>query len=297
MKVLIIGKNGFIGRNLYEYYSMSGSDVTALASAELNLLHEAEVRSYLKKTYFDVVIDAAIYNPRVGLNKDSSKEFEYDVRMFHNLAKYNKYYGKLIYFGSGAEYNKLYPICSVKEADLKNDIPDNAYGMAKYIIGQEIEAGIYDSDNIYNLRVFGLYGKYENWKSTFISGACCKVIKDMPITIRRNVIFDYLYIDDFCRMIDRFICMDKHGFHTYNITSGKRISILQIAESVMRISGKNTGIMVKNSGYANEYTANSDRLFKEIGWNETEPMELSVKKLYDYYVQNKDMIDKELLDE
>ena len=294
-KILIFGKNGFIGKNLYEYFEERDFDVTAMTSKGLNLLEEEKVADVLLKGNYDVVINAAIYNPRVGIGKESSRELEYDLRMFHNLAKYNNYYGLMIYFGSGAEYDKRYPICNVSEEELCNHIPQSQYALAKYIIGREIEAGIYGADNIYNLRVFGLFGKYENWKTTFISGACCKTIKNLPITIRQDVYFDYLYIDDFCKLIERFIEINKPNYKTYNITSDKKILLSEIARIINEISGKKVPVYICRDGLANEYTANSSRLLKELRGYNYMPMEESIKQLYRWYETIQDTIDTESL--
>lgn len=309
MKILIIGKSGFIARNLYEYYLNAKQVVSNVSSSELDLLDEIGVRDYLNDNYYDIIVDTAIYNPRFGLEKDARKELEYDLRMFHSLAKCHNKYGKLIYFGSGAEYDKTFPICSVCEDDLLNlkidenngifncsgYIPQTQYGLAKYIIGQEIESGIYGADNIYNLRVFGLYGKYENWKTTFISGACCKALNNLPITIRQNVYFDYLYIKDFCKMLDAFINIERPKFHTYNITSGKKVSLLEIADLVNKISGNNVPIYICNEGFGNEYTSSNKRFIDEIGGYEFEPMSDSIKDLYIWYESIREEIDIESL--
>ena len=305
--ILIIGKNGFVGRNLYEYFGKREYSVSCVSSLELNLLHEKDVADYFSRNYYDIVIDTAIYNPRVGSGKDSTKELEYDLLMFHNLAKCHKMYGRLIYFGSGAEYDKRYPICSVSEESLiggsesvldkaeqcqcSGQIPVTQYGLAKYIVGQEIEARIYGADNIYNLRIFGLFGKYENWKTTFISGACCKAVKNLPITIRQNVYFDYLYINDFCKILESFININAPRYHTYNITSGRRVSLIEIADMVKAVSGKDIPIYACKEGLANEYTASNHRLIDEIGGYKFEDMEDSVKDLYQWYESKSDDID------
>lgn len=312
MKILIIGRNGFVSRNISEWLLESNYfSVDVTSSTELDLLDEAKVKSFFFENYYDVVIDTAIYNPRIGSGKDSTKELEYDLYMFHNLAKCHDMYGKLIYFGSGAEYDKRFPICSVREEDISwgtkkesitsgksdvlysNDsivekrcsgqIPTTQYGLAKYIIGQEIESGIYGAENIYNLRIFGLFGKYENWKTTFISGACCKALKNLPITIRQNVYFDYLYINDFCKMLKKFISIEKPKYHTYNITSGRRISLVEIADIVKNVSGKDIPVYICKEGLANEYTASNKRLLDEIGWGGFEDYFESINDLYKWY--------------
>ena len=294
MKVLVLGKNGFIGRNLCEYFEKKEDiELLSLGSRELNLIDEVAVKEYLSDNWFDVIINASIYNPRVGVNKNADKELEYDLRMFHNLVKFSRCCGRMIYFGSGAEYDKRFPICSVKEDEIGKTIPVTDYGFAKYIIGREIDSGMYP--NVYNLRVFGLFGKYENWVTTFISGACCKVLKDLPITIRRDVYFDYLYIDDFCKMVDRFIHIESPEYHTYNICSGKRILLTEIAETVKKVSGKDLPVYVCNEGLANEYTASNERLVKEIGFINLEVFDESVSKLYSWYEENEGLISVEKL--
>ena len=176
-------------------------------------------------------------------------------------------------------------------------MPGTQYGLAKYLIGREIEAKIYNADNIYNLRIFGLFGKYENWKTTFISGACCKSIFNMPITIRQDVYFDYLFIDDFCKMLELFIDINYPKYHTYNITSGKRICLKKIAEIIKEISKKNIDIIIKNDGLANEYTSNNERILDEIGEFAFEPIKDSITKLYMYYENTIEQIDKDAIDE
>lgn len=258
--ILLLGGNGFVGRNLREHFSARKDvEIVAPSSKELNLLDEESVYRYLNKKYFDVIINAAVCNRlRTSAIRDQS-EIEQDLRMYFNLEKYSNLYGKMLYFGSGAEYDKTKDICSVKETDLPHGIPTTEYGLAKYVIGQHIET----TDNIYNFRIFGLFGKYENWRTTFISGACCKVLKGLPITIRQNTVFDYLYIDDFCKAVDWFID-NEPIYHTYNVTSGKKIDLLTIAKTILEISRTDVPIYVCKEGYGKEYTASNERMLGEI---------------------------------
>lgn len=288
MKILITGAGGFVGRNLYEHLSRKSEyEVTAATSRDLDLLDENAVYRWLKETKYDIVIQAAIYSLKAGTGRRAEKELECDLRMFYNLSKYHGLYGKMIYFGSGAEYDKRCPICSVTEDQWENGIPDTNYGLAKYIIGQQIEK----SENIYNLRIFGLFGKYENWKTTFISGACCKALKNLPITIRRNVYFDYLYIDDFCDMAERFLLLKEPKHHSYNIVSGKRIDLITLAETVKKVSGRDVPVIVCEEGLANEYTADNSRLLAEIGETQLTSYDEAIRALYRWYSEQEQQID------
>ena len=288
MKILILGSTGFIGRNLKEYFEKEPSlQLDCPTRQQLDVLDERAVDAYLRQARPDVVINAAICrNPRYFENRRMESELSQDLRMFHILEKRQHLYGKLLYFGSGAEYGKQAPIVSVKEDELSGDLPLNEYGMAKYVIGRAIE----HSDNIYNLRIFGLFGKYENWKTTFISGACCKALRGLPITIRRNVVFDYLYISDFCRIVFQIINSTPR-FHTYNLSSGRKIELLELAKMINEITGSQMPIFVCEPGYANEYTASNSRLIEEYDIEALTSYRDSIIELLAYYESILDDID------
>ena len=280
MNILLLGSSGFIGRNFKEYISRFGQyRLYAPSSSQLNLLHESEVEDHLKQLRPDVVVHAAVCrNPKYFPMAAPISELEQDLRMFYNLEKYSDFYGKMIYFGSGAEYDKACNIRSVTEDDNKNGVPKTNYGLAKYIVGKTIE----QSRNIYNMRVFGLFGKYDNWRTTFMSGAWCKALKGLPITIRQNTCFDYLDIDDFCPVIKWFID-ETPKYHTYNICSGKKIDLLTIAEKVRCLSGNDVPIYVCLPGMAKEYTASNERLRKEHSAFSLTTLDDSIQKLLAYY--------------
>lgn len=290
--ILILGEGGFIGRNLKEFLSeyKESYNISTPTIGELDISDEQAVKAYLQKQYFDVIIHAAVFNPRIENYAAASKELEKNLRMYFNFERYQQLFGKMLYFGSGAEFDKREEISSICEGDTGNGIPLNDYGFYKYIINRSIRY----SKNIYNLRIFGLFGKYENWRKTFISGACCKALKGLPITIKQNVFFDYLYIDDFCRIIKWFIENDQK-YKDYNITSGKRIDLITLADIVKKVSNKEVPVYVCNVGLAKEYSASNQRLIDEIKHFEFTPIENAIRNLYDWYSNNEKIIDLESL--
>ncbi len=285
---MLIGGSGFIGRNLKEFLEKKEDsyEIFAPASGKLDVSDEQAVKEMLEKQYYDVIIHAGVYNPRADATKDPSKELDKNLRMFFNFERYQSLFGKMLYFGSGAEFDKRNGICSISEEDAGNGIPATDYGLYKYIINKSIQ----HSKNIYNLRIFGLFGRYENWKKAFISGACCKAVKDLPITIRQNVYFDYLYIDDFCRIVEWFICNDVK-YKDYNVTSGRRIDLISLANIIKKVSGKELPIYVCREGLANEYTASNQRLLNEMKTFSFTPIEDAIRDLYIWYQNNEKGID------
>lgn len=288
MKILITGASGFVGRNVKEFLQSNdmGYEIYAPTSRELNCIDEEEVTAYLKEYSFDYILHFAVYGDGIDKSKDGTKSLEYNMRMFLNFYKNAHLYGKMYYTGSGAEYDKRYDIASVTEAKLGEHIPVDHYGLMKYTIGQMIEK----SDNIYNFRLFGIFGKYEYYPVKFISNVCCKAIKGLPLSMRQNVYFDYLWVEDFGRIIQFFLHHEPH-WHTYNAVSGQRVSLMQICNEVLRISGKSLPVYVCKEGLAREYTASNERLMAEIEEFKYTPVEVAIQTLYDWYEEQEQDIE------
>lgn len=286
MKILITGASGFVGRNVKEYLENSECkyDIFAPSSKELDCLNEEAVTEYLKEHRFDYVLHFAVYGDGIDKSKDGTKLLDYNLRMFLNFAKNSQHYGKMYYTGSGAEYDKRFDIVNVLEEDIGKTIPIDQYGLMKYTINQIIEK----SDNIYNMRLFGIFGKYEYYPVKFISLACCKAIKGLPLAMRKNVYFDYLWVDDFCRMLEYFL-HNEPLFHTYNMVSGKKVSLKEICDIVLKVSDKELPVYVCQEGLANEYTASNIRFLNECKDFCYTPIEKSIEELYHWYEQSGDI--------
>lgn len=288
MKILLTGGSGFVGRNVKEYLIGRGYDVYAPTSRELDCVDELRVVECLKSKDYDIVLHFAVYGDGIDKSKDGTRILDYNLRIFHNFYVHSDLYGRMIYTGSGAEYDKRYPIVSVTEEDIKNhSIPVDQYGLMKYTVNRMIE----QSENIYNLRLFGIFGKYEYWKTKYISNLCCKSLKGLPLSLRRNCYFDYLWIDDFCKVLETFMKLEKPCYHTYNAVRGERIDLYSLAELVNEVSDIKQKIIVCEEGFANEYTANNDRILQEIPEIRFTEMRDAVKELYLWYKEHIDDID------
>ncbi|MCR4312969.1 MAG: NAD(P)-dependent oxidoreductase [Candidatus Roizmanbacteria bacterium] len=274
--IFITGAGGFIGKNLTEQLNKKYNLLTP-RHKDLDLLEEKAVDNFFKKNKIDVVINCAVIGgSRKEEHVDSS--LSDNLRIFFNLLKNKDKYKKMIHLGSGAEYDKSKPIINVKESDFDRTIPQDEYGFFKYICSKYIEK----EKNIVCLRIFGLFGKFEDYRYRFISNAIVNNIKGLPITINQNVFFDYLYIDDFVKIVDYFISNNvKQKF--YNIGTGKKIDILTIAKKINLISDKKSKIIIKSKGLNNEYSCDNQRLINELKKFKFASFDQSLRELYLWY--------------
>ncbi len=281
MKILITGGAGFIARNIFEQLNSQYSLVSC-NSKELNLLDSLKVFDYIKGNHFDVIIHTATYDaaPKHS-TKDPSKVLEYNLRMFFNIAKCKDYFDKMIYFGSGAEFGRENWIPRMKEDYFDQHVPQDQYGFSKYIMTKYTKF----CSNIYNLRLFAVFGKYEDWRVRLISNACCNAVLNQPVTINQNKFFDFLYIDDLVRIVKWFID-NKPRNNVYNVCTGKTNDFKTLAEKVIKISGKKLDIIIKTERPGREYSGDNSLLLSELKGFQFCPIDASIKALYDYYNSN-----------
>lgn len=289
MKILLTGVSGFIGRNIFEQLHELYTFL-APTHKELDLTDTVAVATYLKRNQVDVVIHTA----NVGGNRaeaNITNVVARNLRIFFNLVRNKQYFKKFIYLGSGTQYGKQTPIVRVKETDFDKRLPEDDFGLYKYTCAKYIEE---TRDSMVNLILFGIYGKYEPYYFRFISNALCRALFDMPLTISQNVYFDYLYIDDFVKILEYFI-ENKPKYRTYNLGTGKPIDLVTIAKKVLKITGKKLEIKIAKDELKDEYTCDNNRLMDELGNFRFTNFDETLKRLYAWYESRKTNLDKNSL--
>jgi len=284
MRILITGGSGFIGRNLAEQLA-STYEVLAPSSAELDLLKEQAVREYLSAHSCDVIVHAATTRSNRGLGAPPDM-LDRNCRMFLNLARNDGQFGKMIHFGSGAEYHKTGLPARVKEEYFDTRVPTDPYGFSKYICAKYIER----SERLVELRLFAVFGAYEDYTVRFISNACCRAVKGLPIALRQDIVFDYLYIKDLVKLTMWFI--ENNARHkAYNVCTGPPVALTELARIVAQVSGRNTNVSVMTEGMGPEYSADNSRMLTEMGGYQFWDLEGAISDLYSWYGANTNLID------
>lgn len=284
--ILLTGGSGFIGKNIKESYLSKKYNIISPSSSDLNLSNENSVDEFFRNHNVDIVIHAAV-KPGHRNAKDLSNLFYTNTRMFFNLERHRDKYEKMLILGSGAIYDMRKYRPKMKEKEWIDNIPADEHGYCKYVCEKVIE----NSRNIYDLRIFGIFGKYEDYSIRFISNAICKALFDLPITIKQDRKFDYLYINDLMPVLEWFI-ENIPQYHSYNITPSASISLLDLAKIVLNISGKDLPIEIFQEGLGLEYTGDNSRIKSEFPGYIQQNIEESVRELYNWYSINKDTLNK-----
>ncbi len=288
-KILLTGGNGFIGRNIKESYLAQKYTMVAPSRLELDCSDDESVSDYFRNNTFDVVIHSAV-KPSHRNATDTDNIFLINSRMMFNLLKHQNSWGKLINMGSGAIYDMQNYVPKMQEAYFGTHIPKDEHGYNKYILGKLLSS----LTNVYDFRIFGIFGKYEDYAIRFISNAICKSLFGLPITLRQNKKFDYLYINDLMPILEHFI--DNNPIEkAFNITPDSSVELLKIAELVKTISKKDIEIKVAQDGFGLEYSGDNSLLRKEMPNLQFTAIENSVIELYDWYLANKNNFNKDLL--
>ena len=282
--LFITGGSGFIGRNIQEYFRDT-STVIAPSHAQLDLLSQDAVDTFFKEYDIDYVIHCA----NIGGNRKCpgpDDSVARNARIFFNLMGNSRHFEKLIHFGSGAEYDKRRPLSRIPETAFGDNIPVDDYGFSKYLISNFIEK----NENSVCLRLFGVFGKYEDFEYKFISNSLVKNLLQMPIHIRQNVYFDWLYINDLMKIVDHFIGHDA-PHRAYNITPGNPLDLVTITNLINQNAAFKSEVIIDTPGLNAEYSGNNDRLLAHIGSFPFTPVSQAISELREYYASILPQID------
>lgn len=287
-KILLTGSRGFIGKNLKEYLLKKDYELLTPTHEELDLMDTVAVSEYLNaQKKIDVVIHSANINMQAATGYDILNS---SLRMFYNFEKNKATFGRMYYLGSAAEYDRKKLDAMVREEFFGACIPTDSYGFTKYIMHKETEK----DNNIYGLSLFGVYGKYEEWQRRFISNNIVRSLKGIPMTLSQNAMFDYVYVEDPCRIVEWFIKHKPQHKH-YNVCTGQPIALLKLADMINEVSGLDREIRVAKDGWQPEYSGDNSRLLAEIGEFQFTDKKTSVEKMWHYYAEHIDEFDERQL--
>lgn len=279
MQIFLSGGTGFIGKNLKTL--LNSHQVSAPSRAELDLSDLNKVENYFSPGQFDAILHTASTGVARGSIISPVDAFHINLKSFAAIQHQIPQVKKFINFGSGAEYAKPLRHKQIHETQFDEVVPSDPYGLAKYLIAKNLQD--HSPAQVINLRFFGVFGPYEDYHTRFISNAILYALCDLPITINKDVVFDYIYIEDVARILECFL-EQKADFTHYNMGSGMPLKLSEIAEIVKSLIKTSHPIIIKDKELGSEYSPNIDRLKDFLGKSFAfTPIEIAITKLMEWY--------------
>lgn len=236
-KILVLGGNGFLGRNLCNYLAEKGEKVY---SFDMSLPKERDDRmEYLEGDFFDdytlqrlVKGMDVIFHAICTLNPGNSNEkcivgYERDFVQTAKLCSYIKDTDcRMIFFSSGGTVYGNQETQPILETAVP--VPINHYGNLKLCIENTIRTFNFQmKKNMLIARISNPYGPGQDYQKGvgFIDAAIKRAIAGETIEIWGDgtVVRDYIYIDDLCKML--YALIDYHGeIEVFNLSSNIGVS-------------------------------------------------------------------------
>lgn len=285
LRVLITGGSGFIGRNLAADLASRGHEVLAPSHAQLELLDAQAVKQYVSAALPDIIVHAAT-KPGHRNAPDSTGLLAANLAMFDNLAACEGDFGRLLFIGSGAVYDAEHYLSRMAESYMGTHVPADEHGYSKYLIARRIE----ERDDMIDLRVFGVFGPHEDYAIRFISNAICKTIFDLPVTLRQDREFSYLWVADLAGVVEHFMAAPR-THPAYNVVPDEVSRLRDLAERVIAISGRDVPLLVAQPGEGTPYSGDNARLHAAMPQVTFTPTVEAVEHLYRWYSERRDTVD------
>ncbi len=291
-KIFLSGGSGFAGRNIIEQLRGVYA-IDAPGHRDLPLEDASKADAFFADRQYDAIIHTAV-KPYHRMAEDTEGVFAVNMAMYENLKKQVAAgrAGKMIVTGTGSEYSTDAYKPDMTEEYFGQNIPKDAGTLSRFKMAEDIEK---TDLPVYNLRIFGLFGKYEKYDMRFISSNILRQLFDLPMVMHQDKRFSFLYIDDLMSVLKIFIERTPK-LKTYNTVPDEKVLLSDVLRLIRDAAGvPDYPIEVLNAGLGAEYTGDNTRLRNEFPDVRFTPMADAVRKLYDYYKQNLGAFSREAL--
>ena len=256
MRVLIAGSNGFLGKNFFRMQPQyQDIEFIHCTRDECNISNQDEFFDFVSLKKPDAIVHCAA----------SLSDSINNLKMYLSLEKVSSLVSKIIMVGSGCEYShqRYRPLMEEDYYDpAEPPINSDAYHNSKFMIARLHSQS--HCRNIYNFRVFGLYGLYEDYSRRLITNNIYNYLSNGSMTFNKDISFDYLFVDDLINTIIFFLRTSITPQHqTYNVCSGvsEKFSVI-LGEVIDSLGGSRSDITCADTSNSNYSYSGSNKRFQ-----------------------------------
>jgi len=283
MNILVTGANGFIASNIIKLLSDNTNfNFYRGTKSTIDLYSKNNIEKYLDDNKINTIIHCAIEGGK-RLTNDTEKVFYNNILMTQNLLSC-KISGSFINISSGAEFDRRRDILNFKEHEIYNSYPIDYYGLSKNIISKLIN----NTDNGFNLRIFGCFNYNEN-PTRMIWSNLINYINKRPMIIHQDKYIDFIYVKDLCKLILYILNNQIKNFKTkdINVVYKEKYKLSDITNIINKLEDYKVDINIENNDMGLSYTG-CDSSLSSLNLN-LNGLEVGIKEVYDSYKFNIDI--------
>ena len=299
MKIVITGVAGFIGANLARKLVEAGASVSGIDNLSYGLkenvpsgveFHENDIRDSGLGELFrgaDMVFHLAAKNCISDCQSDPVETASINVAGTVNVFEAARLaqVRKVIYAESSALYEGISQF-PTPESDVQ---PESFYAVSK-LAGMHFAEAYkrYFGMTFTALRYFCVYGPVQDYRRTIppvMSAFIIKLLKgEQPVIYgsgrKRR---DFVYVDDINEFHMKCLTDSRTDNRTFNLGSGRNISVLEIYEAISEILGVSIEPLFKPDlpGEAQETLADISEA-KSVGWEPRTDLETGLRNAISY---------------
>ena len=309
-KILICGATGFVGKNItlglsgnknYEIHAVRFKRPAYKTSKNVKW-HKADLRNpnSVDKLIkgMDIVIQAAATTS--GSKDIVSKPFIHvtDNAVINSYMFRSSFTHKIKHF--------IFPSCTVmypsskkatKENDYNGNIIDKYKGAGETKVYLEKIAKFYSmlSDTKFTIirhsNIYGPHDKYDLDKSHVFGATITKVMranKTLEVWGTGKEIRDFLYAEDLVDFIKKSIKKQKEQYQIYNCGSGNPVTVKELCEKIIKISGKDIKIKFNKSKPSIPFNLylNCSKAKKDLSWSPKTNIDDGIKSTITWWKKN-----------
>jgi len=315
--ILVTGGAGFIGSHLCERLLNLGSKVICFdnfyTGKKENIIHlmdnpnfeliegdsnnEADIKDKLGNKTIDYIFHyaAVLGVQRVEENPMCVLPDIDGFKYILELAREKKV-KKVIFASSSEAYGDTaeLPLQEDNGQDIaKHSSNTHLYALVK-LLGERVMKIYNDKYGVstVSLRFFNVFGpKQESSAYGFVVGVFIRqILNNRPPTIYGDgyQTRDFIYIDDNIKLAIKALLTDEANGHIINIGAGRQTTILDLAEKLIRISGKDLKPkFIEGRNYEIKYRSPDVTKMKEIlKFKMEDKLEENLRKTYEWYKEN-----------